>query len=130
MCLKRDLKRLVTIGGLSSRYIPIAVASQAGTEMYESNFLCCILQRGKGVSNISTTGINCHFISNFNWKIQLLMFTNKSKASFPKGAFWIAELRQIEILAPIFTSNFSNNFLKYLSREHMQNALHMFYIFS
>lgn len=46
--------------------IPITLASQAGIEMYESNFSCRILQRSKGFSNISTTGNNYHFISNFN----------------------------------------------------------------
>lgn len=41
-------------------------------------------------------------------------------------AFCIPELLKIGILAFIFTNNFTNNFLKYLRREHMQYALYIF----
>lgn len=63
MCLKRDFKRLVTLW--AELNIPITLANKAGIEMYESNFMS-ILQRSKGLSNISTTAITTISFLNFN----------------------------------------------------------------
>lgn len=96
----------------------------------DSSCLCCLLQRGHMAEQICEW-TNFHFIYNFCCKCQILMFMDQGKiSSTSRQLFCIPELLKIEILAFIFTNNFTDNFLKHLRREHMQHALYMFYIFS